>query len=311
MPGASAKVDFNHIQPDPSQVGGVAEAPFARRPDPTTLFAYRAERLRTLSDGNTLRDYLRFLASVVDVQASAVAALPAPALPLEAKLALAAEHGMPPLGGQNLRNTPEFAATLARILEHLDLSDAPEAARAALDAVRAMSDDERLTLAADIMEGGYPLDRVGEALFVAAAVQVHLTRQAAQLDAAIIHRSEHGTCPACGGVPVSSLVVGWTQASKARYCACSLCATLWNHVRIKCTACGATDGIAYYTIEDGDKTVGVETCITCRSYIKHMQQHQDAALDPVADDVATYALDLLAREQEFRRSSLNPLFLTA
>ena len=117
-------------------------------------------------------------------------------------------------------------------------------------------------------------------------------------------------CPACGGAPVSSVVVGWTQASKARYCACSLCGTLWNHVRIKCTACGSTDGIAYYTIEDGSKTVGVETCTACRSYIKHMQQHEDAGLDPVAADVAPYALDLLARQQDFRRSGINPLFLT-
>ena len=310
MPGPSAKADFNHIQPDPSQVGGVAEAPFARRPDPKTLFAARADRLRALSDSNTLGSYLQFLARIVDAQAGAVAALPAPLLPPDSKIALAAEHGMPPLGGQSLRETAEFATTLAWMLDHTDLSDAPEAARAAADAVRAMSDDQRLTLASDIMEGGYPLDRVAEALFVAAAVQVHLTGQAAQLDAAVIHRSEHGTCPACGGVPVSSVVVGWTQASKARYCACSLCGTLWNHVRIKCTACGSTDGVAYYTIEDGDKTVGIETCTTCRSYIKHMQQHEDRALDPVADDVATYALDLLAREQDFRRSSINPLFLT-
>ena len=309
-PGPSGKADFNHIQPDPSQVGGVAEAPFARRPDPTTLFAARADRLRTLADGHALGDYLRFLASVVDAQAGAVAALPPPALPPQSKIALAAEHGMPPLGGESLRGNGDFAATLAWMLDHLDLAGAPEAARAAADAVRAMSEDERATLASDIMAGGYPLDRVAETLFIAAALQVHLAGQVARLDVTAIDRSEHGTCPACGGVPVSSMVVGWTQASKARYCACSLCGTLWNHVRIKCTACGSTDGIAYYTIEDGDKTVGVETCTSCRSYIKHMQQHEDRALDPLADDVATYALDLLAREQDFRRSSINPLFLT-
>ena len=40
-----------------------------------------------------------------------------------------------------------------------------------------------------------------------------------------------------------------------------------------------------------------------------MQQHEDTGLDPVADDVATYALDLLAREQDFRRSGISPLFL--
>ncbi len=309
-PGPSARADFNHIQPDPSQVGGVAEAPFARRPDPTTLFAARADRLRALADGNTLADYLRFLARIVDAQADAAATLPPPALPPDDKVALAAGHGMPPLGGQTWRGNADFSATLAWMLDHVDLSGAPDAARAAADAVRAMSEDERAALASDIMDGGYPLDRVAETLFVAAALQVHLTGQAAQLDAASIHRSEHGTCPACGGVPVSSLVVGWTQASKARYCACALCATLWNHVRVKCTACGSTDGIAYYTIEDGDKKVGLETCTACRSYIKHMQQHEDRALDPVADDVATYALDLLARQQDFRRSSINPLFLT-
>lgn len=304
-----AGADFNSVQPDPSRVGGVAEAPFVRLPDPVTLFADRAARLRALVDGHTLSNYLLFLAGVVDAQAGAVAALPAPAPPPAARLALAAEHAMPPLGGQALRGA-EFAAVLDWVLDHVDLSAAPEAAQAAAAAVQAMPEKERAALASGIAEGAYPLDRVAESLFVAAALQVHLARQAAQLDKTAVQPSEAGVCPACGGVPVSSLVVGWTQASKARYCACSLCGTLWNHVRIRCTACGSTEGIAYYTVEDGSKTVGVETCTSCRSYIKHMQQHEDGALDPVADDVASYALDLLAREQDFRRSGLNPLFLT-
>ena len=286
-----------------------------RLPDPATLFAGRAARLRVLATGHTLGDYLRFLAGVVDAQAGAVAALPVPMLPPAAQMALATEHAMPPLGSQPLRGNADFAAALAWLLDHMDLSAAPEAARAAADAVRAMPDEERAALASGIMEGAYALDRVAEALYVAAALQVHLARLAAQLDGSTVQRSENGVCPACGGAPVSSVVVGWTQASKARYCACSLCGTLWNHVRIRCTACGSTDGIAYYTLEgasgeDGPKTVGVETCTSCRSYIKHMQQHEDRALDPVADDVASYALDLLAQEQDFRRSSINPLFLT-
>ena len=32
--------------------------------------------------------------------------------------------------------------------------------------------------------------------------------------------------------------------------------------------------------------------------------------DPGADDVASYALDLMAQNDDFRRASLNPLFLT-
>ena len=309
-PGPGTGAGFTSVQPDPFRVGGVAEAPFVRLPDPATLFADRAKRLRALAEGHPLGDYLRFLAGVVDAQAGAIVALPAPApLPAE-RLALAVKHAMPPLGSQPLHGSADFTGVMAWMLDHMDLSGAPEAAQAAQAAVRAMPEEERAALASGIMEGAYPLDRVAEALFVAVALQVHLARQAAQLDGTAVQPSADGVCPACGGAPVSSLVVGWTQASKARYCACSLCGTLWNHVRIKCTACGSTDGIAYYTVEDGSKTVGVETCTACRSYIKHMQQHEDAGLDPVADDVATYALDLLARGQDFRRSGINPLFLT-
>ena len=307
--GQTPGADFNEVQPDPSRVGGVAEAPFVRLPNPSTLFTARAQRLRALADGHPLAAYLQFLACVVDAQAGAVAALPVPPLLATPQLALAAEHAMPPLSAQALGDTG-LSAVLVWMLDHIDLAAAPDAARDAATAVRAMPQAEWLALAADIMQGAYPLDRVAESLFVAAALQVHLTRLAAQLDKTAVQPVEDAVCPVCGGIPVSSLVVGWTQASKARYCACSLCNTLWNHVRIKCTACGSTDGIAYYTIEDGPKTLGVETCTACRSYIKHMQQHEDTQLDPLADDVASYALDLLARDQDFRRSSLNPLFLT-
>ena len=310
QPGQKTGANFNEMQPDPSRVGGVAEAPFVRLPDPATLFEARARRLRSLADGHPLADYLNFLGHVVDAQAGAVAALPPPAPVPPQQLARAAEHVMPPLSGDQVRGNADLAAVLARILDHVALDAAPDAAQAAAATVRAMTDPQRLALAADIMEGAYPVDRVAESLFVAAALQVHLARLATQLDAGTVQPLPEGLCPVCGGVPVSSLVVGWTQASKARYCACSLCNTLWNHVRIRCTACGSTDGIAYYTIEHGSKTVGVETCATCRSYIKHLQQHEDVLLDPVADDVASYALDLLARQRDFRRSSLNPLFLT-
>ena len=264
-----------------------------------------------------MADYLRFLGRVVAAQAGAVTALPLPApVPAEQR-ALRSQHAMPPVSEDQVRCSADLLATLDHIL--IALSASPEhmtqAATDAVAAIRAMSAGERLTLATDVFGGAFPLDRVAESLFVAAALQVHLARLAAQLDAADVTPAAEGVCPVCGGPPVSSLVVGWTQASKARYCACSLCGTLWNHVRIKCTACGSTEGIAYFTIEeesgeDGPKTVGVETCGTCKSYIKHLQQHEDGQLDPVADDVASYALDLLAVREDFRRSSINPLFLT-
>jgi len=305
----SSGADFNNIQPDPSRVGGVPETPFVRLPDPAKLFVARAQRLGELAKGHTLAPYLAFLAAVTHTQAACVTALPPPAPVPAEQIALRAEHGFPPVSRDQVHGNADFAATLTWLLDHLSLDGAPDAARAAVGALRAITGAERFDLAADILEGAYTADRIAEALFIAAALQVHLARLAAQLDGAAVKPAVDGICPVCGGAPVSSLVVGWTPASKARYCACSLCGTLWNYVRIKCTACGETQGITYYTIEDGPKTIGVETCTGCRSYIKHMQQHEDAKLDPVADDIASYALDLLAREEEFHRGSLNPLFL--
>ena len=43
--------------------------------------------------------------------------------------------------------------------------------------------------------------------------------------------------------------------------------------------------------------------------MKILHQHKNIALDPVADDVASLALDLLLREGEYRRGSVNPYLL--
>ena len=40
--------------------------------------------------------------------------------------------------------------------------------------------------------------------------------------------------------------------------------------------------------------------------MKIMHEYKNPALDPVADDVATLALDLLVRESGYRRGSVNP-----
>jgi FdhE protein len=52
-----------------------------------------------------------------------------------------------------------------------------------------------------------------------------------------------------------------------------------------------------------------KTCEQCHCYVKIMQQAAKPALDPVADDAATLALDLLVREAGYRRSAVNPCLL--
>ena len=82
----------------------------------------------------------------------------------------------------------------------------------------------------------------------------------------------------------------WSSAGGApgaRYCACSLCGTLWNYVRIKCTLCGSTEGISYLRSRRRRRHDQAETCDNCHGYVKILHQQKDPALDPVADDVAS------------------------
>ena len=168
---------------------------------------------------------------------------------------------------------------------------------------------ERDGMMRNVLADAIPMETLAEHVYVAAALQVHFARLAARLDASTLVPVGDGACPVCGGPPVSSLIVGWHGAHGARFCACSLCGTLWNYVRIKCTLCGSTKGIGYQEIEGGPGTVKAETCDSCRCYVKILHQHKDPALDPIADDVATLGLDLLVREGGYRRGSFNPFLI--
>ncbi|NEU13279.1 formate dehydrogenase accessory protein FdhE [Methylobacterium sp. BTF04] len=298
------------LKPEPDRIGISGSVPFVRLPNPETLFADRARRLDSLAPEHPLGAYLAFLARVATAQAvvqTAQAGTP-PLTPSDT--ALRVEHGMPPLSSSLLRDDPSFLDGFDRLLAVVDLAAAPDSTRSARDTLCAATPDDRLDLAVQVFEGAFPMERLGECVFASAAVQVYLARQSARLDGKALKPVADGICPACGGAPVASLVVAWTAADKARYCACSLCGTLWNQVRIRCTACGSSEGVSYYGLDEVSKDVQVETCTTCHSYIKHLHQHRNPALDPVADDIASYGLDLKIAEDGFGRAGLNPLFLT-
>ncbi|MCJ2136743.1 formate dehydrogenase accessory protein FdhE [Methylobacterium sp. J-026] len=301
--------DFSELQPDPDKIGISGSVPFVRLPDPATLFADRAERLIAVAPGHPLEAYLRFVAAIARAQATLQAKGPPATPPDAADLALRSEHGMPPLSRHSLEADTGFDACLLGLLDAVDLATAPEASQAARETLRAASPADRLDLALQVFEGALPMDRIAECVFVAAALQIRLAEQAARLDTKVLKPVADGVCPCCGGAPVASVIVAWTPADKARYLSCSLCGTFWNHVRIRCTACGAGEGVSYYGLDEVSKDVQVETCTTCHSYIKHLHQHRAPTLDPVADDIAAYGLDLKIAEEGFRRAGLNLLFV--
>jgi len=293
---------------DPVPIGEVAAPPFCRLPEPISLFADRTHRLRRLAQGHALAPYLTFLADLTEAQYRIQDDLPFPEIPETDARRRAREFGMPPLDRNRFTVDRAYDATLVRLLALAVVIEMPATAGEALKRVIEADASTRETMMRALLADTVPVEMLAEHVFVAAALQVHFARVAAQLDAKALVPVGEGACPACGGPPVASMVVGWKGAHGTRFCSCALCGTLWHVVRIKCTLCGSTRGIGYQEIE-GAPVVKAETCDECRGYVKILHQHKEVDVDPIADDVASLGLDLLVREKGYRRGAFNPFLV--
>ena len=293
----------------PMDIGEVANPPFAIRPDPQSIFLKRSERFATLAKGHEIEGYLRFLADLCRAQHSVQSELAPARLPSPEKLATAHEHMMPPISFSRLEPDEIANQTLLGIARKLSTGTLTQASKSAVDNVIAASDDARVAMMRAILVDEVPDTAIAEHILAAAALQVHFARLASGLDVDALKPIAPGACPACGSAPVSSMLVNWEGMYGSRFCTCSLCSTNWHTARIKCLACGGERGIAYHSIEGGSSVILGETCEGCHSYVKIFHQHKDAALDAVADDVASLALDIVLGKEGWVRASANPFLL--
>lgn len=293
--------------------------PRVRIPERPRLFAQRGERLRTLAQASPIADYLRFCAVVADAQQAALADFPAIA-PTPAQLALAHEHRMPPLAATSWTRAPQWRDALATICAAVAARQEfpAEAVRLATRVGAACVDE--LEAQADALLGvrDVAID-VASAPLVMAALQVNWAASSSGFAAADVQPLDvPGVCPLCGSLPVASLVRAQRPYQGYRYLHCALCACEWHMVRVQCSQCGA-DGkdIVYHSLagaadeSTGDAPVRAESCGHCRSYRKILYHEKDPALEPVADDLASLALDLLLAGEGYERASGNPLLWTA
>jgi FdhE protein len=79
-------------------------------------------------------------------------------------------------------------------------------------------------------------------------------------------------------------------------------------VRVKCSNCESTKDVSYLGVAGASPAVRAEACDECRSYLKIVYRTKDPLVDPVADDMASLALDMLMDEAGYSRSGPN-LFL--
>lgn len=283
-----------------------ADPPFARAPD-ADRFARRAARFRALARDHAMSPFLAFLGDLAEAQHHALNTFPEVPPPSSERLELCRQHRMPPLPAQGSERHPAWRQALAGIAAAVE-ERAPGPARAALQALRKAPSDTLEALADRVLAGALQAADAATAPFVGAALQVYWLRMARGLDAGRLPRLEApNLCPVCGSPPVASVVRIGSVEQGLRYLHCSLCATEWNMVRIKCSHCDSTKGIAYYSIEGTKGAVKAETCGACNGYLKILYMEHDHEMDPVADDLATLALDILVDEAGFSRTGPNLL----
>jgi FdhE protein len=274
------------------------------------LFMRRAERLRLLSKDHSLGDYLAFLALLADAQQAALDRFPTLSLPGPEKQALCRGHGVPLLGARSWPRNPAWREGLTMILRQMDgAASLPAAAHEAVASLMT-ADAAGLEERADrILAGDLVAIPPQELPFVAAALQVYWVRMASVLGERAFGRLEEaGVCPVCGSYPTAGVVRSGGTEEGLRYLCCSLCASQWHLVRIKCSTCESTRGIDYYVLEGSNGAVKAESCDDCGSYLKLLYLAKDGRMEVMADDLATLALDMLMDSEGKTRGGPNLFF---
>lgn len=296
---------------EPGQIPQASgEQPRVLVADAKDVFAHRARRFALLAEGHPLGDYLRFMGRLAQAQQRALDAMHAVPVPDDAHKSQSRQHGMPLVPAQSWPRDAAWRTALRGILNEV-VPAANETAAITLKAIAGLDEEAVEALADRVLRTELYGEHADKLPFVAAALQVYWTRLAVQLgNAALAPLDVPGVCPCCGALPSVSVIGSSAEFSGMRFLHCSLCNTEWHLTRASCSACDAGESAVAYQHIEGDKgLVQAETCDVCKSYLKIVRRDKDAAVDPVADDLATLALDILVDESGFSRSGPNLLLV--
>jgi len=299
---------------EPGQIEAFAHQaiPRIRLPGPEGPFAVRARRLRQLAApggaGQAIADYLRLMAALADAQARALPDF-AVASPTPAQIARARTHRMPVIHATGWARSPAWRELALGIADSVAASPAaPADVRGVAQRLRGSTAKELEAQADALLAARVAEVDLATAPFLMAALQVQWVALASRLKADDVAPLEvPAVCPVCGTLPVASIVRSDAGSQGYRYLHCALCATEWHLVRVTCSQCQNTENLGYHSIEGGSEAIRAESCDRCHTYRKILYQEKDADVEPVADDLASLALDLLMADAGYQRGSGNPL----
>jgi FdhE protein len=280
-----------------------------RLPQRTEVFMARAKRLRALAtEGHLIRDYLLLMADLADAQHEAIAQLRWPQVTPLAPCADASLQSAPAGAAHSSSRDPAWRDVLEFLLSRLEVAHSTHDQLVATCARLRALDAASLEREADLLltAGGEAFDNLSAPL-IAAALQVIWTDAASRLTPdQVPYPDAAGQCPVCGTHALASVVRAGGAEDGYRYLACGVCATETHVVRVKCTHCESTRGIAYQMIEGQSDWAKAESCDECRTYRKIFYQSRQLEVEPFADDLATLALDLLMNDADYLRPVPHP-----
>jgi FdhE protein len=278
-------------------------------PDPPRIFLDRSRRLTSLSEGHSLAEWLLFLARVTAAQHNLLRDS-LHSLSLNEETFVRNRSREFPLFPA-VSHSRDFALkeAVVRLADEV-IPFAPSPARLTLERLRSMDEAELGRLADRVLQIQFDGVDKDSLPFVAAVLQAHWTTMASKLMLPDIKPSSiFVTCPFCGYLPGAAIVRTGGDVSGLRYLHCALCNTEWHLVRVTCTGCTESDRVSYLHVDSGDPAVRAEVCDGCGGYLKIMYQEKSPAVDPIADDLATLALDLLVDAAGYNRLGPNLLLI--
>ena len=285
-----------------------AHSPLIIQMDLPALYALRGERLRALAaTKKTMADYLLFAAGLVDWQRGWL--VNHPFAPPASSAPLLVDWQSWPLAPVNDNDTDSgyWRAALDDLLASsvAQLADNPAAAKVATQ-LAAMDAGDQKAAALALLAGDTSRIGTDGAPFFWAALSLYWAQwaRARPLDVREVVGAARDLCPICGGAPVAAVIAAHPHDG-LRYLHCSLCESDWRLVRVQCSACGQSGKLRYWSLEE-EKNIQSESCSDCMSHLKIVEQNKAPGLEPLADDLASLALDALMEERGFARSGLNP-----
>ena len=142
--------------------------------------------------------------------------------------------------------------------------------------------------------------------FPRAFLQPYAEYCAAQLQAAPVVVTPR-VCPFCSARPLLGVLRPEGDGGK-RFLLCSFCSREWEFRRILCPTCGeeAEQKLPVYVAEQFPH-IRVETCDTCKFYLRTIDLTKDGHAIPLVDDLAAIPLSLWAQEHGYSRLQPNLL----